>query len=121
MKPQKWLQTYTKFPKDAVLLEAYFIFWAPECKWNEKLFKIHATAEQHEMSSCFANKVCQFIKLYFNMFSTFPDYVSDGKLFQGYPPALLTFASIACVTFIFLGVPGNLITIIALARCKKVS
>lgn len=55
------------------------------------------------------------------MFSTFPDYVSDGKLFQGYPPALLTFASIACVTFIFLGVPGNLITIIALARCKKVS
>ncbi|CAO1401003.1 unnamed protein product [Diamesa hyperborea] len=45
---------------------------------------------------------------------------SYGKLFQGYPPALLTFASIACVTFIFLGVPGNLITIIALARCKKV-
>lgn len=55
------------------------------------------------------------------LFLPFPDYVPDGKLFQGYPPALLTFASIACVTFIFLGVPGNLITIIALARCKKVS
>lgn len=43
------------------------------------------------------------------------------ELFQGYPPALLHLASATCIVFILVGVPGNLITIIALARCKKVS
>lgn len=45
-----------------------------------------------------------------------------GKdLFKGYSPALLTFASVCCVIYMMVGVPGNLITIIALFRCKKVS
>ncbi|XP_050441940.1 G-protein coupled receptor moody [Adelges cooleyi] len=42
------------------------------------------------------------------------------ELFHGYSPALLTFASICCVIYMLVGVPGNLITIIALFRCKKV-
>jgi len=45
----------------------------------------------------------------------------ETELFQGYSPALLTFASICCVVYMMVGVPGNLITIIALFRCKKVS
>lgn len=42
-------------------------------------------------------------------------------LFANYPPHLLDFAVFCCVLFIVLGVPGNLITIIALVKCKKVS
>lgn len=42
-------------------------------------------------------------------------------LFADYPPHLLDFAVFCCVLFIVLGVPGNLITIIALVKCKKVS
>lgn len=42
-------------------------------------------------------------------------------LFHGYSAGLLTFASIVCYIFMLVGIPGNLITIIALARCKKVS
>lgn len=34
--------------------------------------------------------------------------------------ALLNFASICCLLFMLLGIPGNLFTILALARCKKV-
>lgn len=45
----------------------------------------------------------------------------ETELFQGYSPALLTFASICCVIYMMVGVPGNLITIIALFRCKRVS
>lgn len=45
----------------------------------------------------------------------------DAEMFQGYSPALLTFASVCCVVYMMVGVPGNLITIIALFRCKKVS
>ncbi|XP_028177879.1 G-protein coupled receptor moody-like [Ostrinia furnacalis] len=53
------------------------------------------------------------------------EYESDEalaavELFIGYPDALLTFASLCCMLFMVVGVPGNLITIIALARCKKV-
>ncbi|RZF46521.1 hypothetical protein LSTR_LSTR009303 [Laodelphax striatellus] len=40
-------------------------------------------------------------------------------LFQGYPTALLRFASVCCLLFMMVGIPGNLITIIALFRCKK--
>lgn len=43
-----------------------------------------------------------------------------GQLFQGYSTGLLTFASVVCYLFMLVGIPGNLITIIALARCKKV-
>jgi len=45
----------------------------------------------------------------------------DVVMFQGSSPALLTFASVCCVVYMMVGVPGNLITIIALFRCKKVS
>ncbi|XP_055326791.1 G-protein coupled receptor moody isoform X2 [Sitodiplosis mosellana] len=44
----------------------------------------------------------------------------DDELFKNYPAGLLYFATAACIVFILLGIPGNLITIIALARCKKV-
>jgi hypothetical protein len=43
-----------------------------------------------------------------------------GNLFEGYSPVLLDFAVACCILFILLGIPGNLITIIALLRCKKV-
>lgn len=43
------------------------------------------------------------------------------NLFKGISPVLLYFASVCCVLFMLLGIPGNLCTIIALARCKKVS
>ena len=49
-----------------------------------------------------------------------PDSSDPAALFPGISTGLLTFASISCILFILVGVPGNLITIIALARCKKV-
>lgn len=54
------------------------------------------------------------------------DYATDKELaaivlFPNYPDGLLRFASLCCVLFMLVGIPGNLITIIALARCKKVS
>ena len=50
------------------------------------------------------------------------DYWDDSEpLFDGYSSALLHFASACCIIFILVGIPGNLITIIALFRCKKVS
>ena len=52
-------------------------------------------------------------------FSTITNYTEP--LFADYPPHLLDFAVFCCVLFIVLGVPGNLITIIALVKCKKVS
>jgi hypothetical protein len=42
------------------------------------------------------------------------------ELFHGYSASLLHFASACCVIFMLVGIPGNLITIIALFRCKKV-
>lgn len=42
------------------------------------------------------------------------------ELFKDYPEGLLRFASVCCVLFMLVGIPGNLITIVALARCKKV-
>lgn len=49
------------------------------------------------------------------------DFRGDDELFKGYSVDLLNFASITCMVFMAVGIPGNLITIIALARCKKVS
>lgn len=43
------------------------------------------------------------------------------ELFQGYPDGLLKFATACCVIFMLIGIPGNLITIVALARYEKVS
>ncbi|XP_055693899.1 G-protein coupled receptor moody [Lutzomyia longipalpis] len=48
------------------------------------------------------------------------NYTEDGGLFPNYSDSLLKFASIMCIVFALIGIPGNLITIIALARCKKV-
>jgi hypothetical protein len=45
---------------------------------------------------------------------------ASEELFHGYSASLLHFASACCIIFILVGIPGNLITIIALFRCKKV-
>lgn len=42
-------------------------------------------------------------------------------LFIGYPQWLLYFAAACCILFMLVGIPGNLITVIALFRTKKVS
>lgn len=43
------------------------------------------------------------------------------QLFKGYPKPLLQFTAVCCMLFMIIGIPGNLVTIFALARCKKVS
>ncbi|XP_059062827.1 G-protein coupled receptor moody-like [Achroia grisella] len=53
------------------------------------------------------------------------EYGSDEELaavelFKNYPEGLLKFATVCCALFMLIGIPGNIITIIALARCKKV-
>lgn len=53
-------------------------------------------------------------------------YATDAELeavelYRGYPVPLLQFTSICCILFMIIGIPGNLITILALSRCKKVS
>lgn len=47
--------------------------------------------------------------------------VHSHQLFNGFSSVLLNFATACCILFMLIGIPGNLITIIALARCKKVS
>lgn len=41
-------------------------------------------------------------------------------LFVDYPPWLLYFAAACCILFMLVGIPGNLITVVALFRTKKV-
>lgn len=53
------------------------------------------------------------------------EYSSDKELaavelFKNYPEGLLKFATVCCGLFMLVGIPGNIITIVALARCKKV-
>lgn len=43
----------------------------------------------------------------------------ENQLFEGYSDELLTFAWVACIVFIIIGVPGNLLTIVALSRGKQ--
>jgi hypothetical protein len=63
----------------------------------------------------------------------FPEIIRDNEtnessygftirddLFPDYPSELTQLTAIVCVVFFLLGIPGNLITIAALARCKKV-
>ena len=45
----------------------------------------------------------------------------SATLFAGYPPWLLYFAAGCCLLFMLIGIPGNLITVAALFRTKKVS
>lgn len=42
------------------------------------------------------------------------------QLFEGYPKPLLQFTAVCCMLFMVIGIPGNLVTIFALTRCKKV-
>ncbi|KAG8042498.1 hypothetical protein G9C98_005132 [Cotesia typhae] len=49
------------------------------------------------------------------------EHPESAILFNDYPQWLLYFAAGCCVLFMFIGIPGNLITIIALFRTKKVS
>ncbi|XP_045773852.1 G-protein coupled receptor moody-like [Maniola jurtina] len=42
------------------------------------------------------------------------------ELFKGYPDGLLKFATACCGIFMVIGIPGNIITIVALARYEKV-
>jgi hypothetical protein len=65
------------------------------------------------------------IPLILNITTTTEDDIDENSLtsehlFVGYSPILLDFAVACCILFILLGIPGNLITIIALLRCKKV-
>lgn len=58
--------------------------------------------------------------------SEYAEYQSDEEvakvfLFSSYSEMLLQFASACCVIFMLIGIPGNLTTIVALGRCKKVS
>ncbi|XP_032518403.2 G-protein coupled receptor moody-like [Danaus plexippus] len=41
-------------------------------------------------------------------------------LFKGYPDGLLKFATASCIIFMLVGIPGNIITIVALARYEKI-
>ncbi|XP_017112881.2 G-protein coupled receptor 84 [Drosophila elegans] len=41
------------------------------------------------------------------------------ELFEGYSDELLTIAWVACIVFIIVGVPGNLLTIVALSRGRQ--
>lgn len=54
-----------------------------------------------------------------------PNSISTNKipneLFEGYSDELLNFAAIACIAFVVIGVPGNILTIVALSRGKQVS
>ncbi|KAH8360745.1 hypothetical protein KR084_002050 [Drosophila pseudotakahashii] len=47
--------------------------------------------------------------------------VDGGRqvLFEGYSDELLTIAWVACIVFIIVGVPGNLLTIVALSRGRQ--
>lgn len=47
--------------------------------------------------------------------------VQDIELFPKYSPLLLQFAAMCCGLFMIIGILGNLITIVALLKCKKVS
>ncbi|XP_039497464.1 protein trapped in endoderm-1 isoform X1 [Drosophila santomea] len=48
-------------------------------------------------------------------------HVDDRRqvLFEGYSDELLTIAWVACIVFIIVGVPGNLLTIVALSRGRQ--
>lgn len=41
-------------------------------------------------------------------------------LYTGYPRVLLNIATVTCIAYMVVGVPGNLLTIVALVKSKKV-
>lgn len=48
------------------------------------------------------------------------EHPGSASLFAGYPAWLLAFAAGCCALFMLVGIPGNLITVAALFRTKKV-
>ncbi|KAJ8720308.1 hypothetical protein PYW07_012351 [Mythimna separata] len=66
--------------------------------------------------------VCNFTSEHHVLKSEYPsdEELANVELFRCLPEELLQFASACCVIFMLIGIPGNLTTIIALARCKKV-
>ncbi|CAH2090481.1 unnamed protein product [Euphydryas editha] len=48
------------------------------------------------------------------------DYLAAVELFKGYPQWLMNFATACCILFMLIGIPGNIVTIVALARYEKV-
>lgn len=69
--------------------------------------------------STFSSEVDGNFSVGFDEYST-DEQLAAVELFKDYSEGLLRFASVCCVLFMLVGIPGNLITIIALARCKKV-
>ncbi|XP_035437483.2 G-protein coupled receptor moody-like [Spodoptera frugiperda] len=63
---------------------------------------------------------CDYTKAKFGMSYSSGEDLASVKLFKCYSDTLLGFASACCVAFMVIGIPGNLTTIIALARCRKV-
>lgn len=47
--------------------------------------------------------------------------LAEVPLFLNYPDELLKFAVACCCIFTVIGIPGNIITIVALSKCRKVS
>ncbi|XP_067130087.1 G-protein coupled receptor moody-like [Centruroides vittatus] len=45
--------------------------------------------------------------------------VTTVPLFETYPKELLYFAAAACIVFVFIGVPGNFVTIVALLKSPR--
>uniref|UniRef100_T1IMW7 G-protein coupled receptors family 1 profile domain-containing protein n=1 Tax=Strigamia maritima TaxID=126957 RepID=T1IMW7_STRMM len=55
----------------------------------------------------------------FSYFTSPASILHEANLLNDYPSALLNFAVFCCVLFITIGVPGNLLTICALTKAKK--
>ncbi|TMW48376.1 hypothetical protein DOY81_006546 [Sarcophaga bullata] len=51
--------------------------------------------------------------------NSIPTSKIENELFEGYSDELLNFAAIACIVFVVIGVPGNILTIVALSRGKQ--
>lgn len=68
------------------------------------------------------------VDLFFNVNESFGEIATGNynrtnniitTLFKRYPPELLYFAAACCILFFIIGVPGNFITIVALAKSRR--
>ncbi|CAL4066243.1 unnamed protein product, partial [Meganyctiphanes norvegica] len=89
----------------------------PEDYIPEPVFLSLQQAAQYQQQLSGYNSTTLGEEQVYNLTEQHQDHV---VLFADYPAPLLDFAVVACVLFIILGVPGNLITIVALVKCKKV-
>lgn len=53
-------------------------------------------------------------------FSYFDEEANTQDLFPKVPEEITLFATFCCIIFIVLGIPGNLLTVVALARFQRV-